>query len=107
MKIKSDKEVARLRVEALVLKFQTKYRCDWNWSDDASFIKFDVKKGAFKHMKGTFKVNEEKVIHVEIVLPFLLHPIKRILETQIKEFLGNCTVACALTDRKVMLPSVI
>ena len=76
------KEEARKKAEELADKMKEKLGIEWAWSGDR--INFEAKSGAAKGSKGHVNVSDS-AIRVEVDLPFMLRPLKGMVESKIKE----------------------
>jgi putative polyhydroxyalkanoate system protein len=76
----------RSRAENLARTMQEKLGIRWSWQGDA--IAFDVPGGAAKGASGKVSVGQHEV-RVEIDLPFLLRPMKSVVEDKIKARLDS------------------
>lgn len=77
-----SKDEARKKAEDLADKMKEKIGIEWAWHSDT--IKFEAKSGAAKGAKGKVDVTDN-LIRVEVDLPFLLRPLKGMVESKIKE----------------------
>jgi putative polyhydroxyalkanoate system protein len=80
------KEEARKKAEELADRMKEKIGIEWAWSGDT--IKFEAKSGAAKGAKGNVAVTDTN-IRVEVDLPFMLRPLKGMVEGKIKEKLDT------------------
>lgn len=80
------KDVARQRAEDLAVKLKEKMSLDWRWNGDV--IDFDAKTGSAKGTKGKVIVSDTS-LRVEVDLPFLLRPLKGMVESKIQEKLDS------------------
>jgi putative polyhydroxyalkanoate system protein len=80
------KESARKKAEELADKMREKIGIEWSWTGDS--ILFEAKKGAAKGAKGHVDVTD-KEISISVDLPFLLRPLKGMVEGRIKEKLDS------------------
>jgi putative polyhydroxyalkanoate system protein len=76
------KEAARKKAEELADKMKEKLGIEWSWVGDN--IRFEARSGAAKGAKGIVAVSDV-VIRVEVDLPFMLRPLKGMVESKIKE----------------------
>jgi putative polyhydroxyalkanoate system protein len=76
------KDEARKKAEELADKMKEKLGITWAWSGDR--INFEAKSGAAKGSKGFVNVSDS-AIRVEVDLPFMLRPLKGMVESKIKE----------------------
>jgi putative polyhydroxyalkanoate system protein len=76
------KDEARKKAEELADKMKEKLGITWVWSGDR--INFEAKSGAAKGSKGFVNVSDS-AIRVEVDLPFMLRPLKGMVESKIKE----------------------
>jgi putative polyhydroxyalkanoate system protein len=76
------KDAARGKAEELARSMEEKMGVRWRWEQDK--ITFDVPAGAAKGTKGTVEVADQE-IRVSIDLPFLLRPMKGMVETKVRE----------------------
>jgi putative polyhydroxyalkanoate system protein len=81
-----SKDEARKKAEDLADKMKEKIGIEWAWSGDT--IKFEAKSGAGKGAKGKVDVTDS-LIRVEVDLPFMLRPLKGMIESKIKEKLDT------------------
>ena len=81
-----SKEDARKKAEELADKMKEKLGIEWAWVGDS--IKFEAKSGAAKGSKGKVDVTDS-LIRVEVDLPFMLRPLKGMVESKIKEKLDQ------------------
>lgn len=79
---KLSKDAAREKAEGLARTMEEKIGVKWRWDRDV--ITFDVPSGAAKGTSGKVSVSDNEV-HVAIDLPFLLRPMKGMVETKVKE----------------------
>lgn len=77
-----SKDEARKKAEDLADKMKEKIGIEWAWSGDT--IKFEAKSGAAKGAKGKVDVTDS-LIRIEVDLPFMLRPLKGMVESKIKE----------------------
>ncbi len=80
------KEAARKKAEELADKMKEKIGIEWAWAGDD--IRFEAKSGAAKGAKGKVAVSDS-LIRVEVDLPFMLRPLKGMVESKIKEKLDT------------------
>jgi putative polyhydroxyalkanoate system protein len=80
------KEAARTKAEELADRMKEKIGIEWAWVGDS--IKFESKSGAAKGAKGKVDVTDTS-IRVEVDLPFMLRPLKGMVESRIREKLDN------------------
>ncbi len=80
------KEIARKRAEELADKMKEKIGIEWAWTGDV--IHFEAKSGAAKGAKGTVSVTDTS-LRVLVDLPFMLRPLKGMVEGKIKEKLDT------------------
>lgn len=80
------KEAARKKAEELADRMKEKIGIEWAWGGDT--INFESKSGAAKGAKGKVVVTDTK-IRVEVDLPFMLRPLKGMVEGKIKEKLDT------------------
>ncbi|GAC1543748.1 MAG: polyhydroxyalkanoic acid system family protein [Polyangiales bacterium] len=76
------KEAARKKAEELADQLKTKLSIEWAWRGDT--IEFEAKSGAAKGTKGTVDVTDTEIV-VKIDLPFMLRPLKGMVESRVKE----------------------
>ncbi|GAC1352798.1 MAG: polyhydroxyalkanoic acid system family protein [Polyangiales bacterium] len=81
-----SKDDARKKAEELADKMKDKLSMEWTWSGDS--IVFEAKSGAAKGSKGHVDVSDSE-IGVFVDLPFLLRPLKGMVESKIKEKLDT------------------
>ncbi len=80
------KEAARKKAEELADRMKEKIGIEWHWSGDS--IQFEAKGGAAKGAKGHVDVNDVQIA-VYVDLPFLLRPLKGMVEGKIREKLDT------------------
>jgi putative polyhydroxyalkanoate system protein len=80
------KDAARKKAEELADKMKEKLGIEWAWAGDA--IQFHAPSGAAKGAKGKVDVTDS-AIRVEVDLPFMLRPLKGMVESKIKEKLDS------------------
>ena len=80
------KDEARKKAEELADKMKEKIGIEWAWVGDS--IKFEAKSGAAKGAKGKVDVTDT-LMRVEVDLPFMLRPLKGMVESKIKEKLDT------------------
>ena len=80
------KDEAKKKAEELADKMKEKLGITWEWSGDR--INFEAKSGAAKGSKGHVAVTDS-AIRVEVDLPFMLRPLKGMVEGKIKEKLDT------------------
>ena len=73
---------ARAKAEALALAMQEKLGIVWSW-DGEHVVRFDAPSGKAKGAKGQVTLSSDAV-RVEIDLPFLLRPLKGLVEGKVK-----------------------
>lgn len=76
------KEAAKGKAEELAKGMQAKLGIQWKWAGDQ--IKFDAPSGTAKGATGTVSVTDSEV-RVEIDLPFLLRPMKGMVEGRVND----------------------
>lgn len=81
-----DKDEARKRAESLAKGMEEKLGIRWRWEGDK--IRFDAPSGAAKGATGTVHV-DPSAVRVEVDLPFLLRPVKGMVESKISEKLDT------------------
>jgi putative polyhydroxyalkanoate system protein len=81
-----DKEEARARAEKLAKGMEEKLGIRWRWEGEK--ITFDAPSGAAKGATGTVHV-DPAAVRVEVDLPFLLRPMKGMVEGKINEKLDQ------------------
>jgi putative polyhydroxyalkanoate system protein len=81
-----DKDEARKRAEQLAKSMEEKLGIRWRWEGDR--IKFDAASGAAKGATGTVSVDTSNV-RVEVDLPFMLRPMKGMVESKITDKLDK------------------
>lgn len=81
-----DKEEAKRRAEELAKSLEEKMGIRWRWEGDR--IKFDAPSGAAKGATGTVSV-DPSAVRVEVDLPFLLRPVKGMVESKITDKLDK------------------
>jgi len=77
---------ARGKAEELARSMEAKLGIRWHWDGDR--IRFDTPSGKAKGANGTVSLAGQEV-HVEIDLPFLLKPLKGMVEGKVKEKLDG------------------
>jgi putative polyhydroxyalkanoate system protein len=77
-----EKAEARTRAEALAKGMEDKLGIRWHWEGDK--IRFDAPSGAAKGATGTVHV-DPTAVRVEVDLPFMLRPVKGMVESKISE----------------------
>ena len=80
------KESARKAAEDIAGKMKEKLELEWAWSGDT--INFEAKHGVAKGVKGTVEVTDT-VIRVVVDLPFMLRPLKGMIEGKIQDGLSG------------------
>jgi putative polyhydroxyalkanoate system protein len=75
-------DTAKVRAEELAKSMESKLGIRWRW--DGNDIKFDAPSGAAKGATGSVNVDASKV-RVQVDLPFLLRPMKGMVESKINE----------------------
>jgi len=80
------KEEARKKAEELADKMREKIGIEWKWNGDS--ITFEAKGGAAKGAKGHVDVTDREIA-VYVDLPFLLRPLKGMVEGKIREKLDT------------------
>ena len=80
------KDQARQKAEELAKSMADKLGLEWKWVDDT--IEFHAPSGMAKGAKGQVIVRENEV-RVEVDLPFMLRPMKGMIEGKINEKLAN------------------
>jgi len=73
---------ARAKAEELARSMQEKLGIQWKWAGDR--IEFDAPSGAAKGANGAVEVLSDAV-RVLIDLPFLMRPMKGMIETKVRE----------------------
>jgi len=81
-----DKDEARTRAESLAKGMEQKLGIRWQWEGDK--IRFDAPSGAAKGSTGAVHV-DPTAIRVEVDLPFMLRPVKGMVESKINEKLDT------------------
>lgn len=81
---------AKLKAEELANGMKDKLGIAWKW--DGNNIKFDAPSGMAKGANGTVTVDASS-IRVEIDLPFMLRPMKGMVESKVNEKLDRVLVA--------------
>lgn len=76
------KDTAKQKAEQLAKDMEKDLGIKWKWEGDA--IKFDAPSGAAKGSKGTVSV-DDKIVRVEIDLPFLLRAVKGTIEGKVND----------------------
>jgi putative polyhydroxyalkanoate system protein len=77
-----SKEAAREKAEDLARSMQERLGIEWRWDGDR--IKFDAPSGAAKGATGQVEVGADEV-RVQIDLPFLMRPMKGMVESKVRE----------------------
>lgn len=77
-----SKELAREKAEDLARNMQERLGIEWRWSGDR--IEFDAPRGTAKGATGQVEVSASEV-RVQIDLPFLLRPMKGMVESKVRE----------------------
>jgi putative polyhydroxyalkanoate system protein len=77
---------AKERAEELAKDMQSKMGIQWRWDGDR--IRFDAPSGMAKGVTGTVSVSTSEV-RVEIDLPFLMRPMKGMVEGKVNEKLNK------------------
>lgn len=77
---------AKSKAEDLAKRMQEKLGIRWQWAGDR--ITFDAPSGKAKGATGSVSVSTSEV-RVEIDLPFLLRPLKGLVEGKVKEKLDQ------------------
>jgi putative polyhydroxyalkanoate system protein len=81
-----SKDDAKKRAEELAKSMQDKLGIRWRWVGDV--IDFDAPSGTAKGATGKVTV-DGSAVRVEIDLPFLLRPMKGVVESKVKEKLDG------------------
>jgi putative polyhydroxyalkanoate system protein len=79
-------EEAKKRAEDLAKGMVERFAILWRWEGDA--IRFEAKSGAAKGTSGEVSVTD-KVVRVQIDLPFMLRVMKGTIEGKVKEKLAK------------------
>jgi putative polyhydroxyalkanoate system protein len=79
------KEKARQVAEEIAGKMKEKLDLEWAWAGDS--LNFESKHGVAKGVKGTVSVTDTE-IGVVVDLPFMLRPLKGMVEGKINERLN-------------------
>lgn len=77
-----SKEAARAKAEDLARSMQERLGIQWRWAGDR--IEFDAPSGAAKGATGQVEVGVSEV-RVQIDLPFLMRPMKGMVESKVRE----------------------
>jgi putative polyhydroxyalkanoate system protein len=77
---------AKKKAEELAKSMADKFGIEWKWDGDA--VRFDAPSGAAKGTKGSVVVTD-KLVRVEIDLPFMLRVLKGTIEGKVKEKLDT------------------
>lgn len=77
-----DKEEAKKRAEQLAKSLEEKIGIRWRWEGDR--ITFDAQSGMAKGASGAVHV-DPSAIRVEVDLPFMLRPMKGMVEGKIND----------------------
>lgn len=80
------KDGARSKAEQIANKMKEKLSIEWAWAGDS--IQFEAKHGAAKGAKGSVDVTDTQIA-VNVDLPFLLRPLKGMIESKIQENLSE------------------
>ena len=80
------KDAARQKAEDLADRMKDKIGIEWVWAGDN--INFEAKSGTAKGAKGRVEVSSSEIA-VYVDLPFLLRPLKGMVESKIKERLDS------------------
>jgi putative polyhydroxyalkanoate system protein len=80
------KEEARKKAEGLADELKAKLNLEWAWRGDT--IDFEAKSGTAKGVKGTVDVGDNEIV-VKIDLPFMLRPLKGMVESKVKQKLDT------------------
>lgn len=80
------KEEARKKAENLAEELKAKLKLEWVWRGDT--IDFEAKSGTAKGVKGTVDVSDKEIV-VKIDLPFMLRPLKGMVESRVKDKLDK------------------
>ena len=81
-----DKEEAKKRAEQLAKRLEEKIGIRWRWEGDK--ITFDAPSGMAKGANGNVSVDGAQ-IRVEIDLPFMLRPMKGMVEGKVNDKLDQ------------------
>ena len=81
-----SRDNTRAKAEELARSMQEKLGIRWRWEGDS--IKFDTPEGTAKGTSGQVNVSDTEV-RVQIDLPFLLRPLKGMVEVRVKEKLDT------------------
>jgi len=81
-----SKDEARKRAEALATAMKEKLGLAWSWQGDQ--ILFEAPSGPAKGTKGTVDVSD-KLVRVQIDLPFILRVLKGKVESKVNEKLDE------------------
>jgi putative polyhydroxyalkanoate system protein len=79
-------DTARERAETLAKELEGKLGINWRWEGDR--IRFHADAGKAKGAKGAVSVSNSSV-RVEIDLPFLLRPLKGMVEGKVRDRLDK------------------
>jgi putative polyhydroxyalkanoate system protein len=77
---------AKVKAEELARSMEQKLGIRWRW--EGSFIKFDAPSGKAKGATGVVTIATQEV-RVEIDLPFLLKPLRGMVEGRVKDKLDT------------------
>ncbi|AKT38056.1 polyhydroxyalkanoic acid system family protein [Chondromyces crocatus] len=84
-----SKDDAKARAEQLIRGMEEKLGIRWKWAGEN--IEFEAPEGAAKGAKGKVTLSASE-IRVEIDLPFLLRPMKGMVESKVNERLDKLIV---------------
>lgn len=76
------RDAARAKAEAIAQDLAQKIGLGWSWAQDT--IAFEAKSGVAKGLKGKLDVLPD-LFRIEIDLPFMLRPLKGMVEGKVKE----------------------
>ena len=79
-------EAARAKAEDLARDMKERMGIDWKWEGD--HIRFDAPSGTAKGTTGSVEVTTAEV-RVQIDLPFMLRPMKGMVESKVRDKLGR------------------
>ena len=80
------KDDARLKAEELAKALEAKLGLSWHWNGDS--IHFEAAHGVARGTRGEVHVTPQEV-KVHVHLPFMLRPIKGMLESRVHEKLDQ------------------
>jgi putative polyhydroxyalkanoate system protein len=84
-----DRQVVRQKSEELARSMEEKLGIRWRWEGEQ--IRFDAPSGKAKGVSGSVSV-DASTVRVEIDLPFLMRPIKGMVESKVSQKLADLLV---------------